>query len=523
MTPGGAEALKVAIRRSLPIIIVLVLLGIGAVNGFEQLRGARYQASANVDVPTTSFAQIVTGVSPPFVDPQQELATAQTIASAPQVYKLAAAATGYRYGRAGDLGGSTSVTNVNGTTLLQFSSTASTPDAAVAIANATANAYVAYQAQLTSGAISNTISRLQSTLSTLPTTGGQRAQLQAQITKLQVLRGASNTGANVAQPALSASKTSPNPKKDSLIGFGIGLVIALLLVALREAVDTTVRSENDVEEVLSAPVLASIRTLPRRTQIVTLGRFEPMFGDAYALLAAQLAPDKRESDRVVLALTSAVAGEGKTTTAANVAVSLALRGEDVVLADFDFHRPTLANLFEIPTGVSGALQVLEGTDTVEETLWEVGLDGPKPTARWRADPDAVEERRLARRSRGAAGDGKSNGRAKGAGSLFVLPSGKQGAAESRPRTAALGSLLRDLSAAAPIVILDTPPALLTVEMTELAQLIDMVIVVVRQGKVSQRVLRSLGRHARSWPAELSGAVLTDVPTTSTYGTYYTKT
>jgi len=69
------------------------------------------------------------------------------------------------------------------------------------------------------------------------------------------------------------------------------------------------------------------------------------------------------------------------------------------------------------------------------------------------------------------------------------------------------------------VILDTPPALLTVEMAELSQLIDDVLVVVRQGRVTQRSLRSLGRQARSWSAELAGVVITDAPGDEQYAYY----
>ena len=71
------------------------------------------------------------------------------------------------------------------------------------------------------------------------------------------------------------------------------------------------------------------------------------------------------------------------------------------------------------------------------------------------------------------------------------------------------------------MILDTPPALLTVEMTELARLIDTVVVVVRQGRVTHRSLRTLQRAARNWPAGIAGAVITDARGLgSDYGTYY---
>jgi Mrp family chromosome partitioning ATPase len=518
MTPGGAEALKAAIRRSLPLIVGLVVLGIVAVNLFEHLAGAKYQANANVQINSTSLTQILTGTTQPFSDPTSDQATAQTIASGLAVYRIAAARTRYQYGLAGTLQGDTSViAPTNSTELLGFQATASSPNAAVAIANAAASGYVTYNASLTRAQIASTIAQLQSSAGGGTPTGTLKQSIQ----KLQLDESTSSTTAQVVQPALTATKTSPKTVKDSLIGFGVGLVIALLLVAIREAVDTTIRSEGEVEEMLGAPVLASVRSLPRRTQIVTLGRFEPMYGDSYALLAAQLAPDRRDGEHSVLAFTSAVAGEGKTTTVANLAVSLAKRGHHVALADFDFHRPTLARLFEIPDGVSGALQVLDGSENLDDALWQVSLDGGRAVASARADTAKLDERRVRAAARGGVRGGAfTNGSGEAPGSLIVLPSGKSSTATAQQRTASMGPLLRELSSHAEIVILDTPPALLTVEMTELAQLIDMVVVVVRQGHVSQRLLRSLGRQARTWPAELTGAVLTDVPSSGGYASYY---
>jgi Mrp family chromosome partitioning ATPase len=532
MSSGGADALKAAIRRSLPLIVGLVILGVVAVNVFEHLQGAKYQASASVDISPITEAEIVTGTTPPILDPTEVLATAQQLAGAAEVYQLAAQRTSNRYGNAGTLSSNTAVSQIGTTELLQFTATGKSPKQAVGIANAGANAFVIYRAQVTGAQTAAVITELQAKTGTLPA-GAERAQIVSEIQKLQLLQSAAGSGATVVQTATSADKTSPKLTKDSAIGFSIGLVIALLLVALREAVDTRVRSEGSVEEVLGAPVLASIRTHPRRTPIVTVGRYETMFTDAYALLAAQLAPDRRETEHTVLAVTSALAGEGKTTTVANLAIALAKRGEQVLLADFDFHKPTLANLFAIPAGVGGALQILDGTETLDQTLWQISLDGPKAVATLRAEVQPIRRReRAAPGGRSGVrfdpidderdgGNGTADASAR-AGSLVVLPSGKVGATDAHARTAQLGPLLRELSSRAPIVILDTPPALLTVEMTELAQLVDMVLVVVRHGQVSQRILRSLGRHARTWPAELTGAVMTGVPVSTTgYTSYYT--
>jgi Mrp family chromosome partitioning ATPase len=283
--------------------------------------------------------------------------------------------------------------------------------------------------------------------------------------------------------------------------------MALIVVALREAVDTTVRTESDVEDLLSAPVLASVRSLPRRAKIVTFGRHEGMFGDTYALLAAQLAPESDEKIARVLAVTSALAREGKTTTATNLAIAAARRGINVMLADFDFRKPAMSDLLGIPRETGGALQVLAGSMELEQVIWQVSLDGPRPSV----SPIADEFDTTARSAHTDLPGFDSNGHGDAAaGQLRVLPSGGSVPRYRLAPQARLSALLRDLRSRAELVIVDTPPALLTVEMTELAQLIDVVLVVVRQGRVSQRTLRSLGRHARGWRAEVAGAVLTDV-------------
>jgi len=95
MTSGGAEALKAAIRRSLFLIVLLVLLGVVSVNAFKQLRGPRYQASARVLVSPTNLIQIITNTAPSFVDATRVEATARALAGSPEVYIKAEERTGH--------------------------------------------------------------------------------------------------------------------------------------------------------------------------------------------------------------------------------------------------------------------------------------------------------------------------------------------------------------------------------------------------------------------------------------------
>src|ERR671939_2119099 len=110
MTSGGAEALKAAIRRSLFLIVLLLLLGIVSVNTFKQLRGPTYQAGSDVLISTAPIINVITGTAPSFIDPTRILDTAQALAKSPEVYKRAAQRTGGLYGTGSQLHAATTVT-----------------------------------------------------------------------------------------------------------------------------------------------------------------------------------------------------------------------------------------------------------------------------------------------------------------------------------------------------------------------------------------------------------------------------
>jgi polysaccharide biosynthesis transport protein len=510
MTSTGAEALKAALRRSLPLIIGLVVLGIVAVNVFKLIQGDRYEANAKVLISTTPLSNIITGTEPSFVDPERVQQTALGIADSPEVYELAATQTSDEFGNRDDLQADTEVTADPDSDLISFAATTSDADRSVGMANAVATAYIDFRARLSRSQIRNTIERLESRLSAFSAGSAEREALEEQLSTLEVLENANVSDAELVAQATSADKVSPALLTDSLVGFSIGLVVALLVVALREAIDTRVRSESDVEDLLSAPVLATVGPLPRGTRIVTYGRYEAMFSDTYALLAAQLARRRTAEGGIVLAVTSAGAQEGKTATAANLAVSIARRGENVLLADFDFRKPAVSDVFELPVNAEGALQVLSGRTSLESTLWSVSLEGPRPVvSRNGSEPADVPTEDELREREGQA-----------IGSLQILPSGGVASTRKVPQQSRLGLLLRGLRSRVDVVILDTPPALLTVEVAELSRLIDMVLVVVRQGRASQRNLRTLRRQARTWDAEVAGAVMTDVRTEAARSYYH---
>jgi succinoglycan biosynthesis transport protein ExoP len=501
---GGAEALKAAIRRSLLLIVVTVLVGVVATNALRQARGPTYSASTEVLISMTPLSEIITNTVPPFVDPNRVMGTAQALAKSPEVYERAADDTLGALGTAAELRAATSASASTTNDILTFSAKSSQPRRAVRIANATARAYGEWRSDLARETIRKTVDQLRARLKAMAPDNPGRRDIENLLTKLN---GLSAPGyATVVSPASSAEKVSPAPLKDTLLGASLGLVIALVLVAVREALDTTVRSESVVEAILAAPVLATVHRLPRRARTGTQTLHTAEFGDSYASLAATLARLRRE-DHAVLAVTSAVSGEGKTTTAANLAVALARRGSDVVLVDFDLRNPTAGRLFGLPADARGVVEVLGGSGSLMGKLWSVRLEGARPEASLNGR-QTITDSGLARGSE--ARDG----------SLRVLPAGKTSRSEKGAAMKGVATVLEQLRADSDFVIIDTPPAFLTVELAELAGVVDQVLVVVRHGRVSQRSLRSLSRQARIWPAEVAGAVLTDAPASENDYAYY---
>lgn len=530
MSPRADETLRSAVRRSLPILIGLVVLGVIAANLYAKAKGPSYQAVSQVEVAATPLSSIITGTQSAFVDPQRSQDTALALAGSPQLYQDASKASDGRFGSAGAMESATSVAGVPDTDILAFTATSPDSRRAVGIANAVADGYVAFRSGLSAAAIASTIAKLQQTLASLPPQSAEHTQVQGELNHVQLLQGASSSDSTVIQRAVSADKTAPAPFKDSLVGLSVGFVVALLLIALREAIDTTVRSEGDVEDALARPVLARVRRLPRRQKIVTYGRYEALFADAYSLLAAQVSPTEPHDVGTVLAVTSALSREGKTTTAVNLAVAAARRGSRVLLADFDFRKSELSKLLPVRDGVPGALQVLGGTTALDDALWNVALDSPQPELFQSRNGHVPSPSGGLMPGVGDAAGGRAALRTSQAttvrsdalalGLLQFLPAGgvlNPRRASERP---ALASLIRELRERADLVIIDTPPALITAEMTELGDLVDVALVVVRQGYLSLRSLRSLARHARSWRAEVAGAVLTDVPAPSGQSPYY---
>lgn len=154
---------------------------------------------------------------------------------------------------------------------------------------------------------------------------------------------------------LPTQPISPNIPQYALIGALLGFALACLLIYLLEFVDDTIKDAEDAQRVLGKPALGAIIRINGIRQptdaLVTYRQPRSPISEAYRVLRTNLRYSGIENPGGIMLVTSAGPGEGKSTTAANLAVSLAQVGKKIVLVDADLRRPSAHKLFDLDNKV----------------------------------------------------------------------------------------------------------------------------------------------------------------------------
>ncbi len=189
--------------------------------------------------------------------------------------------------------------------------------------------------------------------------------------------------AEIVEPASApSSPIRPNKKLNLILGFFTGIALGIGLAFFQEYLDSSVRSLEDVRGYLKLFPLGMVpfvqfnvvqknggaktedeiamnRMRSPRTFWLANDSDIPLYvAEAYRIIRANLAFGSIDSTLKILQVTSAVKGEGKTTTTANLAVSLALAGEKILIVDADMRRPALHRILDlegVEEGLSDAL------------------------------------------------------------------------------------------------------------------------------------------------------------------------
>lgn len=320
-------------------------------------------------------------------------------------------------------------------------------------------------------------------------------QLREEYQRAQIEEAAESGDIQLVDSAVRPRATDGVPAWRQLaFGLLLGLFAGVALAYLLEQLDTTLHREEDLEEQLGVTSLGTVPSFAgaaragrprfarlRRRRASKRRRLPSMVqrqaspadaswapGDAFRSLHTNLMfADPRGMPRS-LVVTSAVAGEGKTTVAVNLAICVAQHGGRVLLMDGDLHRPQLHAAFGVPR---------------ESGLSELVHDD----CRWN---DVV-------RSTDFAG-------------LHILTAGRSmGREPGLLRSMAIRRALVELTEAFDTVIIDAPPVLYTADAAIMSAVADGVIVVASAGFTDRADCRTAVRMLRQVGAQLVGAVLND--------------
>ncbi|HZQ47568.1 MAG TPA: polysaccharide biosynthesis tyrosine autokinase [Verrucomicrobiae bacterium] len=156
----------------------------------------------------------------------------------------------------------------------------------------------------------------------------------------------------------------PNKPLNIALGIIIGLVVGIGLAFFIEYLDTSVKTIDDVERTLQAPVLGVI---PQNVGYLLEEGNESPHAEAYRVLRTNLLFSRKDDKLNTVAVVSAGAGEGKSTTVCNLATVFAQSGQRVLMVDSDLRRPTLHKLLRV-TNTLGLTNYLLRQNTLEEVI-----------------------------------------------------------------------------------------------------------------------------------------------------------
>ena len=268
----------------------------------------------------------------------------------------------------------------------------------------------------------------------------------------------------------------PNKKLNIGLGLAVGLLIGLGLAFFIEYLDTSVKTIDDVERALQAPVLGVI---PQNVGLLMDEGPDSPHAEAYRVLRTNVLFSRKDPKLNTLTIVSGGAGEGKSTTIFNLATVFAQNGQRVLVVDSDLRRPSLHKYLHLSNSI-GLTNFLLKQNTIEEVIQtskQPGLDF-MPSGR--------------------------------------LPSSSLGILSSMQ----MKELIRDLKRRYDFVFFDSPPIMGVSDASILASEVDMVLQVIQYRRYPQPMTIRAKQMIEKVGGNLLGIVLNNINVSQDENYYY---
>lgn len=277
------------------------------------------------------------------------------------------------------------------------------------------------------------------------------------------------------QPAqVPSAPVSPKVARNLALGFLLGLFLGIGIAVLREVLDTRVRSKADIAAITDLPIIGTVGNDPKADQrpLIALESPRNPLVESYRTLRTNLQYINVDNNgKKSIVITSAGPSEGKSTTAANLAIVMADTGSRILIIDADLRKPKISKLLGIEGG-NGLSDLLIGRINLEDAL-----------QRW------------------------------GRQQIFVLPAGRIPPNPSELlQSTAMARLLEKLAGHFDFIIIDTTPVLAVTDAAILSNLTGGAIVVSAAGKTRKEELANALESLKAVGGKVIGILPTMVPT-----------
>jgi len=161
----------------------------------------------------------------------------------------------------------------------------------------------------------------------------------------------------------------PINKKRSIIfllSLLLGAILGSIIALIRSQKNTTIESKDDIEKLTSLPIYGTIPfTKQKSYQLEVRDQGKSPFAESFRTLRTNLQFSKKENSATTILVTSTIAGEGKTTTVANLVTMLDMARYKTVVINLDLRKPTLHKFFSVDNSI-GISTYLNGNHTLKE-------------------------------------------------------------------------------------------------------------------------------------------------------------
>jgi capsular exopolysaccharide synthesis family protein len=263
----------------------------------------------------------------------------------------------------------------------------------------------------------------------------------------------------------------------------LGLIVGGFLAYLRDKTDTRLRTAEEIQNIVGLQILGVVPRMPgRRTSVARAMavHLDPRseVAEAYRTIRTAVYFGPAGTRARTLLVTSPEAGDGKTTSASNLAIAIAQTGRSVLLLDADFRKPTQHKNMDVKDSV-GLSSVLSGTETLDRAIQRTGVDG-----------------------------------------LDILPCGAiPGNPSEILNSQEFGELVDRLALKYDHIIFDSPPVNLVTDARILGAVCDATVLVLRAEKSTRKAAEHARNALLSVGAKLIGAVVNGASRGKGYETY----